>query len=344
MTANGVYKIKKRCWEKDYFTAALPFSQRGDEVRVPIMGEIPVFGNNNNIVLKTSTGGYPSGSIVGNGANGHIEDIDNDVLKFPKRTDAEDPFLVGDLEDGVSTSINDLRRSFAVQRFLEKSARAGARYIEQVLVNFGVKSSDSRLQRAEYLGGGKLPVIIGEVLQTSETKTTPQGTMAGHGVSGGIASGFNRYFEEHGYIISILSVIPRTGYFQGIPKLFTKNDRFDYYFPDFAHIGEQPILKKELFVDKDTPSNNDLEFGYIPRYSEYRYNPDRIAGDFRDTLLFWNLARKFESMPSLNNTFIECNADDRVFAVNDDGYDKLLCQIYHRITAIRPVVKYGDPI
>lgn len=92
LTANGVYKIKKRCWEKDYFTAALPFSQRGDEVRVPIMGEIPVFGNNNNIVLKTSTGGYPSGSIVGNGANGHIEDIDNDVLKFPKRTDAEDPF------------------------------------------------------------------------------------------------------------------------------------------------------------------------------------------------------------------------------------------------------------
>ena len=223
-------------------------------------------------------------------------------------------------------------------------ARGGSRFYEYLLNIFGVRTSDSRLQRSEYLGGGRLPVKIGEVLQTSETTdSSPQANMAGRGISGGDIVGFSRRFEEHGIVLGILSVMPRTCYFQGLPKIFSKFDRFDYFTPDFAHIGEQPVYRRELYLAEST--ENAQTFGYQPRYSEYRYKFDTVKGQMRDTMLFWSLARKFDSNPLLNNSFVESNPSTRIFSVENVGtYGELIVQLFFDIRAYRPVPKFGEPI
>ena len=220
-----------------------------------------------------------------------------------------------DLNEATSATINDLRKAFKLQEWIEKNARAGSRYVESILAHFGVRSSDARLQRPEFLGGGMSPVMISEVLQTSETSgTTPQGNMSGHGLNLGKNHSFSRFFEEHGYIIGIVSVMPKTAYQQGIPKHFSKFDKFDYFWPEFQHIGEQEILNKEILANHVAP---DDVFGYIPRYAEYKYNPSTVHGDFKKTLDFWHLGKIFDpnNPPYLNQNFIECNASRRIFAV-----------------------------
>ncbi|MDR0692494.1 MAG: hypothetical protein LBF69_05605 [Prevotellaceae bacterium] len=347
----SICKLRRRSWEKDYFTSALPWPQRGADVLLPLGESAPVvfdgfpIGNPpefvNSVGSRVDIGDLQStrfpmipGSPYGIGSSG-----------APTQPLGLDPrgSLQADLSDASSSTINEWRRALRLQEWLEKNARAGSRYIEQILSHFGVRSSDARLQRPEFLGGGKSPVVISEVLQTSASDdVTPQGNMSGHGVAVGNTHGFKKFFEEHGFVIGIMSVLPRTAYFQGVPKKFFKSDKFDYFWPSFAHLGEQPILNKELYVSSDADVNEST-FGYTPRYAEYKYAPNTVHGDFRSNMSYWHMARSFSSRPNLNAAFVSSDPTHRIFAVTDPSVHKLYAQVYHNCKAIRPMPKFGTP-
>ena len=325
---NKWFKMQNRAWEHDYFTSSLPFAQKGAAVDIPlgeINGNAQVYLNNAN---NTTLTGTPTNAFAEGLLDGSI--------------DADNLFAETDGMQLGATTINDLRRAFRLQEWLEKNARGGTRYIENILMHFGVKSSDKRLQRPEYITGIKTPVVISEVLNTTgEIGGEPQGNMAGHGVA--VTTGkYGTYFcEEHGYIMGIMSVMPKTAYQQGIPKTYLKSDPLDFFWPSFAHIGEQPVVNNELFAY--TATGNDT-FGYVPRYAEYKFNANRVAGDFRTTLDYWHLGRIFANQPALNQTFIECTPEqcDRIFAVQSEE-DYLFCHVLHKIRAVRPMPKFGTP-
>ena len=329
---NKWFAIRNRAWEHDYFTASLPFAQKGTAVDIPIGvldSDVAVTWNSlenaHTQVTYDGTNSQTIGSTAGLNTTGTPELIAK----------------TGDL--GIeSTTINDLRRAFRLQEWLEKNARGGTRYIENILMHFGVRSSDKRLQRPEYITGLKTPVIISEVLNTSATAEEAQGNMAGHGVAVSTGKYGNYFCEEHGYIIGIMSVMPQPAYQQGIPKTYLKSDPLDFFWPSFAHIGEQPVQNNELYAYTATGEDT---FGYVPRYAEYKYQPSRVAGDFRtDALNFWHLGRIFANQPALNQAFIECTPEqcERIFAVQD-GEDNLYCQVMHKIKAVRPMPKFGTP-
>jgi len=340
-----ILTLRKRAWEKDYFTSCLPWSQRGGEVGIPVDFNYKV----------------PSFAVDANGVAA-FGDIASDVVNGI--TAGTTPVSIQSLEEeGVSVSINELRKAARLQEWLEKNARAGARYTEQILSHFGVKSKDSRLQRPEFLGGGKHPVVISEVLQTGQTTVdggephtnfppSPQGNMAGHGIAIGNNHGFSRSFTEHGFIIGIMSTIPRTAYNQGVERMWSKKTKFDYYWPEFAHLGEQEVLNRELWQDQSLaidPSggSESIEakqtFGYQSRYSEYKFRQSSIAGDFRDTLKFWHMGREFDAQPELNQSFIESDPTFRIFAITDETIDHLYIQLFNRVRALRPMPYFGTP-
>ena len=325
--------LRKRAWEHDYFTASLPFAQKGAAVDIPL-GEI-----SGDVLVKTS------------GATTTLTGTTNITVPAGLPTPPYAPNQLYAETDGLDlqpTTINDLRRAFRLQEWLEKNARGGTRYIENILTHFGVKSSDKRLQRPEYITGVKTPVVISEIVNTTgqvnqpgQDQGLPQGNMAGHGMSVSSGRSGSYYCEEHGYIIGIMSVMPKTAYQQGIPKTFLKNDTLDYFWPSFANIGEQPVQQNEIYA-YTTNSNN--TFGYVPRYAEYKFMPSRVAGEFRTTLDYWHLGRKFATEPSLNAAFIDCDATKRIFAVNTPGQDSLYCHVLNKIKAIRPMPKFGTPM
>jgi len=329
--------MRKRAWEHDYFTASLPFAQKGQAVGVPIgaiEGDAPVKFN------IGSTGGGLTGLVATDGTTQYNTAIANGNPI---------PGSVGNIyaeTEGLSVqpgTINDLRRAMRLQEWLEKNARGGTRYVENILMHFGVKSSDARLQRPEYITGIKSPVIISEVLNTTgETTGLPQGNMAGHGI--GVTSGnYGKYYcEEHGYIIGIMSVMPKTAYQQGIPRTYLKKDNLDYFWPSFANIGEQEVQNQELYAYTNTAEDT---FGYVPRYAEYKYQPSRVAGEFTSSLDFWHLGRIFATQPALNEDFVQCDpaVTKRIFAVEESA-DSLYCHVYNKITAVRPMPKFGTPM
>ena len=323
--------MRKRAWEHDYFTASLPFAQKGTAVDIPI-GSIDndVAVNWNSLENAHTAVTYDGTNSQTIGASAGVSTLGTPEM-IAKTSDI----------DIQPTTINDLRRAFRLQEWLEKNARGGTRYIENILMHFGVRSSDKRLQRPEYITGLKTPVIISEVLNTSATAQEPQGNMAGHGVAVSTGKYGNYFCEEHGYIIGIMSVMPQPAYQQGIPKTYLKTDPLDFFWPSFAHIGEQPVTNNELFGY--TPTAQDT-FGYVPRYAEYKYQASRVAGDFRTVLDYWHLGRIFATQPALNQAFIECDPSqvERIFAVQD-GEDNLYCQIMHKIKAVRPMPKFGTP-
>lgn len=332
-------QLRTRAWEKDYFTSALPWAQRGGDVSLPFESEInykdnsevissltgnPTFNNNQLGVTSAQLGSLRAndGTLGNDGYPVRIENIE-------------------DITSG-SVTINELRRSVRLQEWLEKNARGGARYVEQILSHFGVRSSDARLQRPEYLGGGKQPVQISEVLSTFQEATgNPQGNMSGHGVAVGGKNGFKRFFEEHGYVIGLMSVLPKTAYQQGIPRHFSRSDRFDYYWPEFAQIGEQEIKNKELYLDVASEENSDATFGYQSRYAEYKYAPSTVHGEMRDSLAFWHMGRIFNTAPALNSSFVSADPTTRIFAVEDQEH--MYCQLYNKVDAIRPMPYFGTP-
>jgi len=329
--------LRNRCWEKDYFTSALPFAQRGVTPNLPIgieyMDQSIVVNSNtgtpttNTTSLNASNGVDPGMTYAGNTIPGRIENI-----------------------EALTLTINQLRETSAIQRFLERNARGGARYIEYIKQFFdGAPVKDSRLQRAEYLGGGMQPVMISEVLNTTGTVDNEFGGMAGHGIAAGTTNEFTKTFEEHGYVIGIMSVIPKSAYQYGIPKTFLKTDKYDYYNPEFANLGEQPILGAELYYDESDNNHNKGTFGYQQRYAEYKYGQSTVHGEFRSvspgTLDFWHLARKFASKTDavLNASFVECVPDKRIFAITDPDEQVLWVQLYHDVKARRPMPYHALP-
>lgn len=334
----GGGSIKQRAWEHDYFTSALPWTQKGDVVSLPLGSGTVMFNPLAAVAdptWKELDGTLADAGVVNQGTDEiFITGNPTDVLGYDPR---------GTLElDIDSTNINDLRQAFRLQEWLEKNARGGTRYIENILMHFGVRSSDKRLQRPEYITGTKSAVVISEVLNTTGTEDAAQGDMAGHGVSVTSGQYGNYYCEEHGYIMGIMSVMPKTAYQQGIAKHWLKiNDPTELAWPTFAHLGEQPVLHKELYAFQGTAGEE--TFGYVPRYAEYKFENNRVAGDFRNTLNFWHLGRIFTAPPALNQEFIEADPTFRIFADTQEDVDHLWCHIYHKIKVVRALPKFGTP-
>lgn len=381
--------LRGRCWKKDYFTSALPFAQRGDEVELPLQGTAELaYGSystllrgpaidsvtaiGNGLVPPTPNSDLKSGSVyssAGRSADNIKNGSDSTPVAFIQsafrnndqglttdigvelNTDTLKKLINGvDLSTASSATINELRRAIKAQEFLEVAARGGSRYIEQIYSYFGVRSSDARLQRPEFLGGGKSPVVISDVLQTSQTtESSPQASPAGHGVSVQRSHTFKYRCEEHGYIIGIISVMPIAAYQQGLPRMYQKFDRLDLYWPQFAHLGEQEIKNSELYVpynsDEQSKSNPDGTFGYTPRYAEYKFMNDSVHGDFKNNLNFWHMGRIFANQPSLNSAFLTNVKDcfNRVFAVQDSDVDKIWVNIHNNLKALRLMPKFGTP-
>lgn len=383
--------LRRRCWKKDYFTSALPFPQKGDDVLIPGTGSdissldgAPVVGDLQVLYNPVSTFTKKTNYVVTNGITStrsgflDIGSTSSDgtlvpggqQLTFKVPDSAQSGVREGvnslslDLSsfnvDSVSEgTIRELRRAMAAQRFLERKALGGTRYQEQNLAFFGIRGSDARLQRSEFLGGVKQSVVVSQLLQTSQTsETSVLGTPAGNAVSAGGDYCFNKTFNEYGFIVGMLSIIPKATYMNGMPKMYQRKDVYDYYWPQFAHIGEQEIKKGEVFYDY---RNGDLEteldsysnvqtFGYTPRYAEYRFRNSRVCGDFKDSLSFWTLGRHWspvgEGLPALNARFLECRPSNRIFAVDSDSgsYDHIWCDTHFSIFALRPIPKYGESI
>lgn len=319
-------QLRTRAWEKDYFTSALPFAQRGAVTQVPL-SNTPI--GNGTQAFRADTGAlFPAGEDVVIGAAGQLVGSVTGAMNLAPT--------------GHGINVNELRRSLRLQEWLEKNARGGARYVEQILQHFGVTSKDARLQRPEYLGGGKAPVVISEVLSNYQVAGgNPQGTMAGHGVSFGTTNGFTRRFDEHGYVIGIMSVLPKTAYQQGIPRHFTRFDKFDYPWPEFAQIGEQEVLNKELYYSGITLP--DGTFGYQSRYAECKYGCSSVHGEMKGTLAFWHMGRIFTSLPVLNTAFVTSDPTTRIFAVTAGSNNKLYCQLFNKVDALRPLPYFGTP-
>jgi hypothetical protein len=349
LTQLSVGACLKRAWQHDYFTSALPWTQKGPEATIPLGTTAPINfksgSMSSDIIYRNDPDSWPTTQFLDlevytSNANDGLAytDIGGGVRRQIAYDNSAN--LETDLSAATAATINDLRSAFRLQEWLEKNARGGSRYIESILSHFGVRSSDARLQRPEFLGGGSVPIQVSEVLQTAPASgsSTPLAEMAGHGIAVGSNANIQYRCEEHGFIMGIMSVMPKTAYQDGLNKMWSREDRFDYFWPEFAHLGEQEVLQKEVYADTTTP---DATFGYVPRYAEYKYLNDSVHGELRTTLDFWHLGRKFATDPSLNQTFIECNPSDRIFAVQ--GQEHIYAIVNHKVLAKRPMPYFGTP-
>lgn len=355
--------ILYRAWKKDYFTSALPWQQRGVAPALPLSGTVPVTFGNNKIV-----------SIYNNGDDALINYVGVDGQTYPGTlhvgsdgkvysTAPHAGALTGingyfsangsiDLSNAATFDVATLRQCVQIQRWLELNARGGVRYTEFLRSHFGISPKDEVLGRPEYIGGTKSSIVISEVLQTSRTvdstqteKGSPLGRLAGHGL--GASSDYICTYtaKEFGYIIGIASWMPKPSYQQGVNRIFSRKTKFDFYFPEFAHLSEQAVTNGEVFA---TGTAKDSEiFGYQGAYNEMRYTPSFNCADMRDTFSYWHLGRIFQNAPKLNAGFLTTNPaydggirKDIFASKTEPG---LLVQFANIVKAIRPLPVYGTP-
>lgn len=341
----------------DYFTSALPWTQKGPGVEIALSGNAPVFapahaGSMNpsaDGIVIANTADISSSKRLGY-ARGVVTDgsfmIGYDNNTAPTRSVAEQWQLYANLGELSAVSINSLRTAFQMQKFYERLARGGSRYTEVLRSFFGVVSPDARLQRPEFLGSFTKMVNVNPIAQTSATdSTSPQGNLSAYGVTAAKFHGFTKSFVEHGYIIGFVCARADLTYQQGINKMWLRSTVYDFYWPTFAHLGEQAIELREIYAqgsDADT-----TVFGYQERYAEYRYKPSQITGKFRSSVTsgnldVWHLSQFFSNAPTLNEEFISENPPiSRIIAVQDEP--QFLLDIGFRYTTIRPMPMFGTP-
>lgn len=348
---NTNFSLLRRGKRKDYFTGALPWPQKGTAVTLPLGTTAPVISNGLNPTYSgLGSGPYSNQPLTIDGPSNHLylggTNYASGTLKVGNQSG-----LVADLSQATAATINQIRQSFQIQRLLERDARGGTRYTEIVRSHFGVVSPDSRLQRPEYIGGGSTPININPIAQTSGSgasgTSTPLGNLAAMGTSLAHGHGFTYSAVEHGMIIGLVSVRADLTYQQGLARMWSRKTRYDYYFPVFAHLGEQPIYNKEIYATGDT--SDDSVFGYQERWAEYRYKPSQITGLFRSTttgtLDAWHLAQKFTSLPTLNDSFIRDTPPvDRIVAVGAAANGKqFLFDAFFNVRMARPMPMYSVP-
>ena len=330
--------ILYRNWKKDYFTACLPWQQRGIAPAMPVSGITHAVWDPS--IIQSGAGDSPLAG--GTGVDGVLYVTAGGTAgRDHVRTFFNDNTV--DLSAATTFNIADLRLAVQYQVWLERNARCGVRYTEFLHGHFGVSPRDDRLQRPEYIGGVKAPVIVSEVLQTSRSDTgeTPLGTMGGHGISGARQMAGTYRVEEFGYIIGIMSVMPDPAYQQGFDRQWLRRTKLDFYFPEFAHLSEQAVEKEEVYAVDDEATNRGT-FGYIGRYDEYRVKRNMTCGLMRTDLKAWGLTRIFASAPSLNSAFIS-SSDIRkdIFAVPSEP--GLIVNFGNIVHALRPLPFQSEP-
>lgn len=343
VTLPKIDKIRYRAWRKDYFTSALPFTQRGQAVQVQTADTLVKLKSLTPYTMfKHADGTLVRDSDIKTDHDGNITDNDGSAIFF-------DPNGTLGLDGGLFT-IEDLRHYTAVQRFLEVNARGGSRYMENILSHFNVLGKDARLQRAEYLGGGKTPVIVGSIKQTSSSQdgTNALGEMAGTAASAGGNNAFTYRATEHGIIMSIMSITPRATYFQGIDREDLFDDKTEWFWPEFQHLGEQDIKNCELYFDPVANADtNNATFGYSPRYAEYKFSKNEVHGQMRSTLMYWHLARNFGNLPTLSDEFVRVKPGQvaRIFAnMGTDLTDNhMVVTVGNYVKMLRPMLKNPIP-
>nr|WNN13211.1 MAG: major capsid protein [Microvirus sp.] len=343
----GPFDCAPRGKRYDYFTSCLPWPQKGPGVELPLGGIAPVVAMDHTAPPIAYTNPSASASTFGifrtYSESGSGELHANSAAVHPGESGGTQSFAV--LSEATSATINSLRQAFQLQRFYEKDARGGTRYIEKIKSHFGVTSPDARLQRPEYLGGHSDRININPVVQTSSTdSTSPQGNLSAFGVSGARYHGFSKSFVEHGYIIGLANVRADLTYQQGLNRMWSRKTVLDFYWPSFAHLGEQAVLNKEIFAQGT--SKDDEVFGYQERYGEYRYKPSLITGKFRSTfaqsLDAWHFSQKFENLPTLSNQFIQDNPPiSRCLAVPSEPH--FLMDAFFNLKCVRPMPLFGTP-
>lgn len=330
-------RLRDRAWAHDRFTSSLPFAQRGPDVLLPIAGTAPV-----NYVANSGTTGLQNVTVTAQSVGGQTGE--KPVGLFAGNIADNRPITseVDFSEAELTTTINDFRRAERLQRWFENSARGGVRPNEATLAHFGVRTPDATLDRSEFLGGYMQPLVISEVAQTSETtEASPQGTLAGKGTSYKGSNLFKHYFTEHGFVFVFTSALVRANYWQGIPKVFSRMQRDEYYWPEFANLGEEPVFTKELYAAN--AGGEDEVFGYVPRYSDLKSAQGECHGDMRSSLDFWTQTREFANTPVLNEEFIFGAPSLSPFAVGSLTVDPIILTIQYNVKASRLMPFYGVP-